>query len=140
MTCSIWLNIMPCRLVFRMIRDTAEYEKCREFWNGYAPPLSLLAKRILGWEIQSGEHCSIEDAQATMAVYQVYAQKWEASLQPKGARKKPQRDNRAVVDSTIEKLLPEFAEAKKFWMNKADIADAERSLYILLGKEFWRRL
>lgn len=102
-----------------MIRDTAEYRKCRSFNNGQAPSLRLLANRLLNCDIQNGAHCSVEDAQTTMAIYKIYAKHWESSFQSRNAGKKVQ--------------LPEFAEANKFWISKANVADAERNLHILVS-------
>ena len=48
-----------------------------------APPVSLprLAGMLLGQQIQRGEHDSVEDARATMAIYRLVAKEWEADLQ-----------------------------------------------------------
>lgn len=124
--------------VFRQIRDTANYEICRKFNNGHAPPLRLLAKCILNCDIQNGAHCSVEDAQATMAIYKVYAKDWEASLQPRDVGKQSQRAKKSGAKSSVNRSsqLPEIAEANKFWVNKADLASAERNLHILVSKRF----
>lgn len=38
---------------------------------------------MLGLDIQGGEHSSVEDAQAAMAVYRVCAKEWEERLRLK---------------------------------------------------------
>lgn len=66
---------------FRLIRDTSAYKKCREYSEGRSPSLRLLANCILCYDIQMGSHCSVEDAQATMAIYKKFARNWEKSMQ-----------------------------------------------------------
>lgn len=51
------------------IRDTAKYPGFKKYSTGRSPSLKILAKEILGIEIQSGEHSSIEDARATMLLF-----------------------------------------------------------------------
>ncbi|CAG8972176.1 hypothetical protein HYALB_00007318 [Hymenoscyphus albidus] len=48
------------------IRDTSKYPGFRKYATGRTPSLKILAAEILGLEIQSGEHSSIEDARAAM--------------------------------------------------------------------------
>lgn len=52
-------------------RDTQLFEPYRAYAKGNQrlPKLSVLAFVILGWRIQGPEHSSVEDAQATMALY-----------------------------------------------------------------------
>lgn len=72
----------------RNIRDTARYKPFRKITRGNTPSLKRLAKELLGVDIQSGEHSSVEDARAVMQVYCSVAQQWESSLKMKrGARK-----------------------------------------------------
>lgn len=51
------------------IRDTAKYNVFRKYGNGRKPSLRILAQEILGVEIQSGAHSSIEDARVTMLLF-----------------------------------------------------------------------
>ena len=53
----------------RDIRDTSRFSGFRKYSGGRAPSLKKLAKEILGVDIQSGEHSSIEDARATMLLF-----------------------------------------------------------------------
>ena len=39
-----------------------------------------LARQHLGLEIQTGEHSSVDDARAALALYKKFAKKWEASV------------------------------------------------------------
>ena len=45
----------------RDIRDTSRYQGFRQYSAGKTPGLKMLAKEILGIDIQGGEHSSIED-------------------------------------------------------------------------------
>jgi RNA exonuclease 4 len=53
----------------RDLRDTSRYPKFRVESRGKPPALRNLAKAELGWEIQVGEHSSVEDARAAMALF-----------------------------------------------------------------------
>ncbi|KAF7845650.1 hypothetical protein BT93_L1427 [Corymbia citriodora subsp. variegata] len=52
----------------RDLRDTARHGPYRALVGG-TPKLSLLASELLGLEIQSGEHSSLEDARAAMLLF-----------------------------------------------------------------------
>lgn len=70
-------NVFLCRLV----RDTSTYRHCREYSEGRNPSLRLLANCILKYDIQTGAHCSVEDAQAAMSIYKRFARNWERSME-----------------------------------------------------------
>ncbi|PHH92094.1 hypothetical protein CDD83_8945 [Cordyceps sp. RAO-2017] len=53
----------------RDTRDTAKYAGFRRFGHGRKPALRVLAKQLLGVEIQGGPHSSIEDARVTMLLF-----------------------------------------------------------------------
>ena len=53
----------------RDIRDTSRYPAFRQYAAGRTPGLKKLAKEVLGVDIQTGEHSSIEDARATMLLF-----------------------------------------------------------------------
>ena len=53
----------------RDIRDTSRYPGFRHYAGGRTPGLKKLAKEVLGIDIQSGEHSSVEDAQVTMLLF-----------------------------------------------------------------------
>jgi RNA exonuclease 4 len=59
------------------IRDTAKY-----FVETYGrtPSLKLLVRDFLEVGFQSGEHSSVQDAQATMRIYTMHKKKWEREL------------------------------------------------------------
>ena len=53
----------------RDIRDTSRHLAYRQLAGGKTPSLKKLARDVLGIDIQSGEHSSIEDARATMLLF-----------------------------------------------------------------------
>ncbi|KAI1623410.1 ribonuclease H-like domain-containing protein [Exophiala viscosa] len=53
----------------RDIRDTARHHPYRKTTGGGYPRLKILASELLGFEIQEGEHSSIEDARACMLLF-----------------------------------------------------------------------
>lgn len=72
--------------------------------GGRTPGLKKLTERLLGMlkcilgsplfihgivdvKVQDGEHSSVEDARAAMAIYQRYAREWERSIRDKKADK-----------------------------------------------------
>lgn len=61
-------------------RDTSKYRPFKDMNNGRTPALKTLAKLILGWNIQDGEHSSVEDARATINIYLRYRDQWEQEL------------------------------------------------------------
>jgi RNA exonuclease 4 len=53
----------------KMIRDTAKFSGFRKFGHGPKPALRVLARELLGVEIQAGQHSSIEDARVAMLLF-----------------------------------------------------------------------
>ena len=51
----------------KMIRDTQRYKPFRKAFGGRNPGLKALCKKILGFDVQGGEHSSVEDSQVCMA-------------------------------------------------------------------------
>ncbi|KAA8526795.1 hypothetical protein F0562_008976 [Nyssa sinensis] len=65
------------------LRDTSEYQPFLKYCfpgEGRSRALRHLAVDFLGVKIQSGEHCSIEDARAAMLLYQKNKKEWEKSI------------------------------------------------------------
>ncbi|KWU46858.1 ribonuclease H-like protein, partial [Rhodotorula sp. JG-1b] len=60
-----------------MTRDTSKYSPLQGLARTKRPGLKTLAKLVLGVDIQSGEHSSIVDARATMAIYRSQKAAWE---------------------------------------------------------------
>lgn len=51
------------------IRDTAKFSGFKKYGHGPKPALRVLAREILGVEIQTGQHSSIEDARVAMLLF-----------------------------------------------------------------------
>ncbi|XP_043256997.1 RNA exonuclease 4 isoform X2 [Colletes gigas] len=60
------------------LRDTSRFKTFRQLSRGNTPSLKKLAYELLGREIQTGEHSSVEDAKAAMQLYVLYRNKWES--------------------------------------------------------------
>ncbi|KAJ9658097.1 3'-5' exonuclease [Neophaeococcomyces mojaviensis] len=68
----------------RDTKDTARLKEYRKLAGG-TPKLSLLASELLGIEIQTGEHSSVEDARAAMLLFRRDKNKFEV-VKRKGKR------------------------------------------------------
>ncbi|KDE03790.1 hypothetical protein MVLG_05731 [Microbotryum lychnidis-dioicae p1A1 Lamole] len=79
-----------------LTRDTSKYAPLQALARTKRPSLKTLSKLVLGVDIQSGEHSSIDDARATMAIYRSQKSAWEDALKTKA---KP-----VLVYSTTEPL------------------------------------
>ena len=93
------------------IRDTAKY-----FVETYGrtPSLKLLVRDFLEVGFQSGEHSSVQDAQATMRIYTMHKKKWERELaaEKKGSLKKGEKlDKRMFVGNNNQKPKSHFQKA-----------------------------
>ncbi len=51
------------------IRDTARFSGYRRYGHGPRPALRVLAREVLGLEIQNGHHSSLEDARVAMLLF-----------------------------------------------------------------------
>ena len=72
-----------------LIRDTSTYKPFRAAVGGKRfAGLRELSEIFLGVEIQTGEHSSVEDSQATMSLYMMFREKWEDQLKNKNEDKK----------------------------------------------------
>ncbi|KAI1336630.1 ribonuclease H-like domain-containing protein [Xylariaceae sp. FL0016] len=52
-----------------LIRDTARFGGYRRYGHGPKPALRVLAREVLGVEIQGGQHSSVEDARVAMLLF-----------------------------------------------------------------------
>ncbi|KAH8351414.1 hypothetical protein KR059_001877 [Drosophila kikkawai] len=78
------LAVLNIRHPFELIRDTSRYKPlCKLVSNGHTPSLKRLTMVVLGQEIQTGEHNSVEDARAAMGIYNRIAADWEKYLERK---------------------------------------------------------
>lgn len=62
------------------LRDTSRFKTFRQLSRGNTPSLKKLSLELLGREIQTGEHNSVEDARAAMQLYVLYKNKWESEF------------------------------------------------------------
>ncbi|CAK7198138.1 3'-5' exonuclease [Sporothrix eucalyptigena] len=53
----------------KLIRDTAKFSGFKQYGHGPKPALRVLAREILGIDIQQGAHSSVEDARVTMQLF-----------------------------------------------------------------------
>ncbi|GAA5904258.1 hypothetical protein JCM5296_007418 [Sporobolomyces johnsonii] len=65
---------------WHLTRDTSKYAPLQGLAKTKRPGLKTLSKLVLGIDIQSGEHSSVIDARATMAIYRSQKPAWEDSL------------------------------------------------------------
>ena len=74
----------------RDIRDTARYAKWRKQHHG-TPALRVLAREVLGLEIQTGEHSSVEDARAAMLLFRKEKAGFEEDVRRRYGQRRVQR-------------------------------------------------
>jgi RNA exonuclease 4 len=79
------LDVLILKHDKRFIRDTSKFSKFRAVASvpGRTPGLKWLADKLLGVEIQTGAHSSVEDARATMALYRLEKPAFEKEIRQK---------------------------------------------------------
>jgi RNA exonuclease 4 len=79
------LDVLILKHDKRFIRDTSKFSKFRAIASvpGRTPGLKWLADKLLGVEIQTGAHSSVEDARATMALYRLEKPAFEKEIRQK---------------------------------------------------------
>ncbi|KAH8087868.1 ribonuclease H-like domain-containing protein [Cristinia sonorae] len=65
-----------------LVRDTQVYAGKHKVMKSRRPALRMLVKQELGVAIQEGEHSSVTDARATMAVYRLHRKEWDKGAAP----------------------------------------------------------
>ncbi|XP_023173054.1 RNA exonuclease 4 [Drosophila hydei] len=82
------LAVLSIKHPMAHIRDTSRYKPlCKLVSNGHTPSLKRLTMAVLGQEIQTGEHNSVEDARAAMGIYNRIAPDWEKYLERRQQQK-----------------------------------------------------
>lgn len=71
------LNALKMNHPPRDIRDTAKHANFRKVGHGRKPALRILARQILGIEVQDRAHSSIEDARATMFLFRKHKSEFD---------------------------------------------------------------
>ncbi|KAH8920638.1 hypothetical protein BT69DRAFT_1222539 [Atractiella rhizophila] len=73
-------------------RDTQTFPPIRQVAGSKVPALRVLVKKVLGIEgfqtANDGEHSSVDDARATMAVYRKFHKEWETGTWKEGMKKR----------------------------------------------------
>ncbi|EPS93894.1 hypothetical protein FOMPIDRAFT_1170159 [Fomitopsis schrenkii] len=91
---------------WQQTRDTQVYAHRHKLVKTKYPALRNLVQQELGVAIQSGEHSSVTDARATMAVYRLHLKEWEkgkrtdTSASSKKRRRSVSEDTATVQAST----------------------------------------
>ncbi|NP_001079510.1 RNA exonuclease 4 [Xenopus laevis] len=67
----------------KAIRDTQKYKPFKQKVKSGRPSLKLLCEKILNVKVQTGEHCSVQDAQAAMRLYTMEKKSWEVAIKAK---------------------------------------------------------
>ncbi|GAA5994043.1 hypothetical protein JCM5350_000057 [Sporobolomyces pararoseus] len=73
-------NVLLLSHPWNMTRDTSLYSPLQGLTKTKKPSLRTLSKLVLGIDIQKGEHSSVMDARATMAIFRSQKTNWEDSL------------------------------------------------------------
>jgi RNA exonuclease 4 len=77
------LKVLMLKHPANMTRDTSKYLPFKKYAKGKHPALKTLAKELLGLEIQSGKHCSVEDAKVAMLIFKKVKNEWESKFKNK---------------------------------------------------------
>ncbi|KAM9324235.1 RNA exonuclease 4 [Gastrophryne carolinensis] len=83
----------------KAIRDTQKYKPFRQKVKSGRPSLKLLCEKILSVKVQTGEHCSIQDAQAAMRLYTMEKKNWEAAIKAKYSKAKAEPKKGTTVSA-----------------------------------------
>ncbi|KAG5651583.1 hypothetical protein H0H81_008137 [Sphagnurus paluster] len=94
-----------------MIRDTQHYAGKHKVVKSKYVALRNLVKQELDITIQSGEHSSVTDARATMAVYRLHRKEWEKGNKPLKTKKRKRTD--AQDEDNVDEANGKNAEKDK---------------------------
>ena len=85
------LDVLILKHDKRLIRDTSKFSKFRALATkaGWTPGLKMLTQKLLGVEIQTGAHSSVEDARATMALFRLEKEEFENEIRQKYGNVRP---------------------------------------------------
>ncbi|KAF8550369.1 ribonuclease H-like protein [Imleria badia] len=87
------------------IRDTQSLAYKHRVVKSRRPALRVLVRQELGIVIQGGEHSSVTDARATMALFRLYKRQWESGFRSFHALARPQSKNKVDDDSAGEAVV-----------------------------------
>ncbi|KAI0665683.1 ribonuclease H-like domain-containing protein [Trametes maxima] len=89
-------------------RDTQQLYPKHGLVRGRRPALRNLVKTELGLVIQAGEHSSVTDARATMALFRLHRKEWEKDFRPlpQAAHPLPAASSGSGSDSAVDSGVP----------------------------------
>lgn len=99
------LEVLMLEHPHKAVRDTAKFAPFKKYGHGPKPALKVLAREILGVEIQTGQHSSLEDAKAAMLLFRKYKPAFDVDI----ANRYPDPTPRSLQD----KLKPKQKKTKK---------------------------
>ena len=107
------LDVLILKHDKRFLRDTSKFSKFRALATkaGWTPGLKLLTQKLLGAEIQTGAHSSVEDARATMALYRLEKTDFEKEIRQKYGNTRLEAP--VEVDTGIKELAKKRNRSKK---------------------------
>ncbi|XP_045603361.2 uncharacterized protein [Procambarus clarkii] len=95
-------------------RDTSRYKGFRKLFGGRTPSLKNLTEKVMGVQIQHGEHNSVQDAQAAMRLYTMHRREWEEFISKKRRKltaKKKSKPSTAVTKSDSDAVTKSDSDA-----------------------------
>ncbi|KAF5399405.1 Interferon stimulated exonuclease [Paragonimus heterotremus] len=113
----------------QLVRDTARAPFAKAlagFPTENIIGLRALTLRLFGVRIQTGEHCSVEDARATMAIYRLVKQNWESGLQPKSPNlsiDKPSIVSKRLLSASTCELSPALFSSVRTLKRPYELSD-----------------
>lgn len=99
------LEVLMLEHPHKAVRDTAKFAPFKKYGHGPKPALKVLAREILGIEIQTGQHSSLEDAKAAMLLFRKYKPAFDVDI----ANRYPEPTPRSLQD----KARPKQKKTKK---------------------------
>jgi len=115
----------------RDVRDTSRYAPFRVESKGKPPALRNLARSELGLTIQTGEHSSVEDARATMALFRKEKQGFEEDNRRVFGTKRRVPLGKAKREESVDKDSDDEDEDE----DDEDLDDEDIDLDLLEGEE-----
>lgn len=113
----------------KLIRDTSKYKPFKAQNGGRTPSLKKLCEKFIGVKVQTGEHSSVQDAQAAVRLYTMVRNQWEESINEKHRAKfsdankaKPAAalNNKSADISRIQDSLAHRKTSKKLYVDSDD--------------------
>lgn len=101
----------------RFIRDTSRYRPFRDLFNGRIPSLKALTQKVLGVNVQSGEHDSVEDARATMRLYTSVKRVWESKKKHRTSKTEQVKKNINLEEQGVLNVKDEYEVCYKWIFN-----------------------